>query len=163
MLDDLALRVDRVVVCSRFLRDCFAPRSPSLAAKTSVVFNGVNREIFFPREEIRQRKTIFFVGRLDAEKGVLWRHLDTCQYQTILHAEPPRSDCPEHGVRGNQLPWAEPSSRFTALFESAGDRLAEGGQPEGRGRAVAAELGRDPRHHGAGGAARIGAAAKPNW
>ena len=26
-----------------------------------------------------------------------WRHLDTCQYQTILHASPPRSDCPEHG------------------------------------------------------------------
>jgi len=71
MLHDLALRVDRVVVCSRFLRDCFAPRSPALAAKTSVVFNGVNREIFFPREEIRQCKTIFFVGRLDAEKGVL--------------------------------------------------------------------------------------------
>ncbi|MDX2150437.1 MAG: transposase family protein, partial [Bryobacteraceae bacterium] len=22
-----------------------------------------------------------------------WRHLDTCQYQTILHAEPPRVDC----------------------------------------------------------------------
>ena len=22
-----------------------------------------------------------------------WRHLDTCQYQTILHAEPPRSEC----------------------------------------------------------------------
>ena len=23
-----------------------------------------------------------------------WRHLDTCQYRTILHAQPPRSDCP---------------------------------------------------------------------
>ncbi len=22
-----------------------------------------------------------------------WRHLDTCQYQTILHAQPPRSEC----------------------------------------------------------------------
>ncbi len=46
-----------------------------------------------------------------------WRHLDTCQYQTILHAEPPRSDCAEHGPRVVKLPWAEPSSRFTALFE----------------------------------------------
>ena len=27
-----------------------------------------------------------------------WRHLDTCQYQTILHAEPPRSNCGEHGA-----------------------------------------------------------------
>ena len=47
-----------------------------------------------------------------------WRHLDTCQYQTILHAEPPRSECPEHGVKVIRLPWAEPSSRFTALFEA---------------------------------------------
>ena len=27
-----------------------------------------------------------------------WRHLDTCQYQTILHAEPPRSGCDASGV-----------------------------------------------------------------
>lgn len=47
-----------------------------------------------------------------------WRHLDTCQYQTILHAEPPRSECPEHGVKVIRLPWAEASSRFTALFEA---------------------------------------------
>lgn len=46
-----------------------------------------------------------------------WRHLDTCQYHTILHAAPPRSNCPQHGPRTVQLPWAEPSSRFTALFE----------------------------------------------
>src|SRR5688500_2710583 len=47
-----------------------------------------------------------------------WRHLDTCQYQTILHASPPRSDCAEHGPRIVKLPWAEPGSRFTALFEA---------------------------------------------
>ena len=47
-----------------------------------------------------------------------WRHLDTCQYQTILHAEPPRSECGEHGVKVVKLPWAEPRSRFTALFEA---------------------------------------------
>ena len=47
-----------------------------------------------------------------------WRHLDTCQYQTILHAEPPRSECADHGVRVMKMPWAEPSSRFTALFEA---------------------------------------------
>ena len=46
-----------------------------------------------------------------------WRHLDTCQLQTILHAEPPRTQCPEHGPRTVKLPWAEPGSRFTALFE----------------------------------------------
>ena len=47
-----------------------------------------------------------------------WRHLDTCQYRTILHVAPPRSACPKHGARVVKLPWAEPSSRFTALFEA---------------------------------------------
>ena len=47
-----------------------------------------------------------------------WRHLDTCQYRTILHARPPRTECPQHGVRVVKLPWAEPGSRFTALFEA---------------------------------------------
>jgi len=46
-----------------------------------------------------------------------WRHLDTCQYRTILHAAPPRSQCGEHGVRVVKLPWAEANSRFTALLE----------------------------------------------
>ena len=47
-----------------------------------------------------------------------WRHLDTCQYRTILHAAPPHTQCSEHGVRVVKLPWAEPGSRFTELFEA---------------------------------------------
>jgi len=46
-----------------------------------------------------------------------WRHLDTCQYQTLLHASPPRVKCSEHGVRQAVLPWAEKKSQFTMLFE----------------------------------------------
>ena len=46
-----------------------------------------------------------------------WRHLDTCQFMTYVHARPPRVDCPTHGVRQVRLPWAEPDARFTALFE----------------------------------------------
>jgi len=46
-----------------------------------------------------------------------WRHLDTCQYQTVLHASLPRTNCPEHGVKVVRVPWAEPHSRFTSLFE----------------------------------------------
>jgi transposase len=46
-----------------------------------------------------------------------WRHLDTCQLQTLLHARIPRVNCPEHGVRQARVPWAEPKSRFTLLFE----------------------------------------------
>ena len=47
-----------------------------------------------------------------------WRHLDTCQYRTLLHAEPPRVKCSEHGVRQVRLPWAERKSQFTLLFEA---------------------------------------------
>jgi transposase len=46
-----------------------------------------------------------------------WRHLDTCQYETWLHARLPRVQCPEHGVKQVRAPWAEPGSRFTLLFE----------------------------------------------
>src|SRR5437870_5317412 len=46
-----------------------------------------------------------------------WRHLDTCQFQTILEGDVPRCQCPEHGVKQVRVPWAEPGGRFTALFE----------------------------------------------
>lgn len=47
-----------------------------------------------------------------------WRHLDTCQYQTILTAKVPRIRCEQHDVRQVRVPWAEERSRFTALFEA---------------------------------------------
>lgn len=47
-----------------------------------------------------------------------WRHLDTCQYVTILEAEVPRLSCPEHGAMTATVPWAEPDSGFTQLFEA---------------------------------------------
>lgn len=51
-------------------------------------------------------------------RGRRWRHLDTCQFATILVAEVPRVSCQEHGVRQVRVPWAEPGSGFTALFEA---------------------------------------------
>jgi transposase len=47
----------------------------------------------------------------------VWRHLDSCQFLTYLHAAAPRISCAEHGVRQAKLPWAEEGSRFTHLFE----------------------------------------------
>ena len=47
-----------------------------------------------------------------------WRHLDTCQYKTILVADVPRVKCKEHGVVTVSVPWAEPGSGFTAMFEA---------------------------------------------
>jgi transposase len=46
-----------------------------------------------------------------------WRHLDTCQFETHLHAEIPRVLCPTHRVKQVRVPWAEPRSRFTLLTE----------------------------------------------
>ena len=47
-----------------------------------------------------------------------WRHLDTCQFQTILVARVPRVQCTEHKVLAINVPWAEPDSRYTAMFEA---------------------------------------------
>lgn len=56
-------------------------------------------------------------GRYDRRER-RWRHLDTCQLHTVLVAQVPRVDCPEHGVLQVKVPWAEPGSAFTALFEA---------------------------------------------
>jgi transposase len=48
----------------------------------------------------------------------VWRHLDSCGFATYLHARAPRVACSRDGVRQVALPWAEPRSRFTALFET---------------------------------------------
>ena len=47
-----------------------------------------------------------------------WRHLDTCQFKTLLVADVPRVKCPDHGVVTAAVPWSEPNSGYTALFES---------------------------------------------
>jgi transposase len=66
-----------------------------------------------------------------------WRHLDTCQYETRLHAKVPRVRCAEHGVKTVAVPWAAAHSRFTMLFE----RLAIAWLKEATPAAVARRLG----------------------
>lgn len=46
-----------------------------------------------------------------------WRHLDTCQYETHLHARLVRTNCAEHGVKQVPAAWAGPRMKFTLLFE----------------------------------------------
>src|SRR5712692_1904998 len=46
-----------------------------------------------------------------------WRHLDTMQFTTWIEADVPRVECALHGVKQLRVPWAEPGSQFTALFE----------------------------------------------
>lgn len=47
-----------------------------------------------------------------------WRHLDTCQFITLVEADVPRIHCPEHGCITLPVPWAGPGSRYTLLFEA---------------------------------------------
>lgn len=47
----------------------------------------------------------------------IWRHLDMWQAKTWIHAAMPRTNCPEHGILRVALPWSEPNSRFTMMFE----------------------------------------------
>lgn len=84
-------------------------------------------------DAVKQEVTIFVEPAADAAFGCLacgqtaprydsrrrrWRHLDTCQYKTIVVAEVPRINCPQHGIQQVMVPWAEPNSRFTGLFEA---------------------------------------------
>lgn len=55
-------------------------------------------------------------GRYDHRER-RWRHLDTCQFKTTIVGTIPWVKCPTHGVRQVKVPWGEPGSGFTALFE----------------------------------------------
>lgn len=56
----------------------------------------------------------------------VWRHLDSCQFMTCLHASPPRVSYSEHGVWPARLPWADEGSRFMHLRSAGGECLAGG-------------------------------------
>ncbi|WP_045856040.1 ISL3 family transposase [Teredinibacter purpureus] len=47
-----------------------------------------------------------------------WRHLDSCQFRTLVHANIPRSKCRTHGVLQADIPWADKRSSFTLMFEA---------------------------------------------
>lgn len=61
--------------------------------------------------------------RYDRAEERRWRHLDTCQFRTVLTARVPRVQCGTHGVRQVRVPWAEDRSRFTLLFEALAIRV----------------------------------------
>lgn len=87
-------------------------------------------ELDLARQEVavfvaHARKTRFRCPRCERELAVFdhlaerrWRHLDSCQFLTYLHAQPPRVDCPEHGRLQIELPWAAAGARFTHMFEA---------------------------------------------
>jgi spore coat protein SA len=70
-LDALTPQLDALAVCSHYMRRTFAPRSALMDAKTHVIWNGANLDLFQPPTQAREPKTIFFVGQFGPEKGVL--------------------------------------------------------------------------------------------
>lgn len=84
----------------------------SLADRQVVVVAGYKAGIQFPCPNCGD-----LCGVYDHRKRQ-WRHLDTCQLQTLIEAEVPRVNCPEHGVQQVAVSWADPGGRFTALFEA---------------------------------------------
>lgn len=54
-----------------------------------------------------------------------WRHLDTMQFETVLKARLPRTQCPDCGVKTLTPPWADPHGRFTLMFEAFAIRVLE--------------------------------------
>jgi transposase len=56
-----------------------------------------------------------------------WRHLNFFQHQTQLHARQPRIECPDHGVKTVEVPWARPGSGFTLLMDAFILLLIQGG------------------------------------
>ena len=55
-----------------------------------------------------------------------WRHLDTMQFLTTIHASVPRVSCDTHKVKTIVAPWAGKHSRFTLLFEAFAIKVIEG-------------------------------------
>jgi len=47
------------------------------------------------------------------------RHLDTCNFKTMVEVNVPRLKCEEHGVWQMPVDFAEKNSRYTMLFETA--------------------------------------------
>lgn len=71
---------------------------------------------------------------LTDEEGVLavhgyeerqWRHLDTMQFETIITARVPRVRRPDGRTEMVQVPWAQPRSRWTLMFEGVAVRVLQ--------------------------------------
>ncbi len=56
--------------------------------------------------------------RADTAPKRAWRHLDTMQFATEIHAAVPRCRCQKCGVKTIAVPWAGKHPRFTLMFEA---------------------------------------------
>jgi transposase len=88
----------------------------------------VNLDLAAQRVEIRLRAQVDTRGLkcpeggkwaalYDHAPGRRWRHLEAMQFETVLVPRTPQVNCPEHGVKTIEVPWACKNSRFTLMFE----------------------------------------------
>ncbi|OWP56592.1 MAG: hypothetical protein B2I17_04650 [Thermoplasmatales archaeon B_DKE] len=54
-----------------------------------------------------------------------WRDLDSIEFMTFIHANPPRISCPDHGIIEAVMPWTEKRSRFSLRFETRSIRMLQ--------------------------------------
>lgn len=99
----------------------------------------VTRAEFDPRDKVvhvyvEARKTARYAcpecGRQckrydDEEDERAWRHADVVMYPCYIHSRRPRIECPVHGIRVVEAPWARKGARQTLLFEGYAMMLAE--------------------------------------
>jgi transposase len=62
-----------------------------------------------------------------------WRHLDTMQFETIIEARVPRVRDEDGRTEMVRVPWAEPRSRWTLMFECFALRVIEYSRSVSRG------------------------------
>jgi transposase len=96
---------------------------------TSVVFLPekmmVDIHIEFCGESLHCPKCQAVCSQADMAPERTWRHLDTMQFETRIHASVPRSKCQDCGVLTVAVPWADKHSRFTLLFEQVAISVLE--------------------------------------
>jgi len=51
--------------------------------------------------------------------------MDTMQFETVMRARVPRTDCPQCGVKTCAVPWADLHGRFTLMFEAFAVRVLQ--------------------------------------
>ena len=61
----------------------------------------------------------------DHLKERVWRDLDSIDFMTFIHANPPRISCTEHGIRESIMPWTEKTSRFSLRFETRSIKMLQ--------------------------------------
>jgi transposase len=77
----------------------------------------VTIDVFWPAQTFAPCPECQKLCSLKDSKHRMWRHLDTMQFKTFLRCDVPRIDCPDHGALQIFVPWSDPKSRFTLMFE----------------------------------------------